>query len=64
MTMYKLTLALVFASFSLVLPVFGLPRPVQEVEGLEKRDTFSGRVQAFYSHLAHDSDHLVEGNLL
>ena len=58
MTMYKLTLAL-FASFSLVLPVFGLPKPVHEVEGLEKRDTFSGRVQVFYSHLAHVSDRLA-----
>ena len=61
--MYKLTLAL-FASFSLVLPVFGLPRPVHEVEGLEKRDTrdflgFSGTVQVFHSHLAHISDRLA-----
>ena len=52
------TLAL-FASFSLVLPIFGLPRPVHRVEGLEKRVTFSGRVQVFYSHLAHISDCLA-----
>ena len=60
MTMYKLTLAL-FASFSLVLPVFGLPRPVHEVEGLETRDFlgFSGTVQVFHSHLAHISDRLA-----
>ena len=58
MTMYKLTLAL-FASFTLILPVFALPKPVREVDGLEKRGTFSGRVQALYSHLAHVSDRLA-----
>ena len=60
MTMYKLTLAL-FASFSLVLPVIAHGRPIYEDDGLEKRDTFSGRVllQVFYSHLAHVSDRLA-----
>ena len=63
MTMYKLTLAL-FASFSLILPVFALPRPVHQVDGLERRDArdflgFTGTVQVFYSHLAQYSDRLA-----
>jgi hypothetical protein len=42
--MYKLTLAL-FASFSLVLPIFAVPGPVPEIDGLEKRETYSGVVR-------------------
>ena len=61
--MYKLNVALI-ASFFLILPVFALPRPVHEVDGLERRDTrdflgFTGTVQVFYSHLAHISDCLA-----
>jgi hypothetical protein len=54
--MYKLTLIL-FAFFTLVLPILAVPVPASdEIDGLEKRTTFTGRVRVIYSHPAHDAD--------
>ena len=57
--MYKPTLTL-FAFFSLVLPIFAVPRSVPEVDELKKRTTYTGTVlRIIYSRPAHDADLLT-----
>jgi hypothetical protein len=52
--MYKLTLIL-FAFFSLVLPILAVPVPASEaVDG--QSITHTGRVRVIHSHRAHDAD--------
>jgi predicted RNA-binding Zn-ribbon protein involved in translation (DUF1610 family) len=54
--MYTLTLVL-FAFFSLVLPILAVPVPLPvDIIGLEKRTTFNGKVRVIYSYTAHDID--------
>jgi hypothetical protein len=55
--MYKLTFVL-FAFFSLVLPILAVPIPaLDEIDRLEKRT--AGTVCVFHSYPAHDADILV-----
>jgi hypothetical protein len=62
--MYKLTFIL-FSFFSFALPILAVPVPASdEINALEKRVTYSGRVRVIHSHLAHDADLRLAGNLV